>query len=416
MLKWFRRNDGFKWKEYVRTTVLVRRARRKAQVENAVAAAAHGARAAGAAAAAGAGKAAVKAGHLARAGGRSLGDLAVKAGDAVLPIAQKAGEASQPLADVLARPSVSRPLTIVAGLALTAAAVRIVAIGVDRQAAGALAIGLVALGLALGPRWLNGGGPRLSVLNPFAGLAPRTRLAMIGGGAIATVVACAALLLGRLPSVSGLLASLPSLPALAAKSVEGRASAISGDLLRVDGIVYRLAGIEAPEREQRCGREGGRAWPCGKSAEQALSRLLRGRTIACDVRGSDDAGRPTAVCRDGSTDINAAMVKGGHAFATQGMLAPYGAAEQEARQQKAGIWRGEAERPSEYRAKLWQEASRHAPDGCPIKGRVTPAGKHYVVPGDADYGRRSVQRSRGDRWFCSERDAVAAGFKAADPG
>jgi hypothetical protein len=36
-----------------------------------------------------------------------------------------------------------------------------------------------------------------------------------------------------------------------------------------------------------------------------------------------------------------------------------------------------------------------------------------VVPGTADYERGRVQTARGGRWFCSEREAVSAGFKAA---
>ena len=416
MLNWFRRNDGFKWKEYVRTTVLVRRARRKAHVENAVALAADGARAAGAAAAAGAGKAASKAGDLARAGGQSLAGLAGKAGEAVRPMAHKSADAVRPVADVLARPSVSRPLAIVAALAMLAALVRLITAGLDRQAAGALAVGLIAATLSFGPRWLNGNGPSLPRLPEGVARLALSRRGLAIGGAAVMVIAVAAAAFGRGPSLSGILASLPSVPALAARTVEGRASVVSGDLIRLDGVVYRLAGIEAPEREQRCGREGGRPWPCGKSAEQALVKLVRGRTIACDLRGRDDAGRPTATCRDGSADINAQMVKGGHAFAARGMLATYAGAEQEARSQKAGIWRGEAERPSDFRAKIWDEAKRRAPDGCPIKGQVTPQGKQYVVPGASDYARRTVQRQRGDRWFCSEQDAIAAGFKAVDRG
>ena len=88
--------------------------------------------------------------------------------------------------------------------------------------------------------------------------------------------------------------------------------------------------------------------------------------------------------------------------------------EQEAKAAKAGLWvGGDAERPSEYRAKAWEEAKRRAPDGCPIKGLVRDGDRVYVVPGTADYERGRVQTSRGGRWFCSEREAVSAGFKAA---
>ena len=59
---------------------------------------------------------------------------------------------------------------------------------------------------------------------------------------------------------------------------------------------------------------------------------------------------------------------------------------------------------------------RRAPDGCPIKGQVTASSRTYVLPWSPDYERARVQSTRGERWFCSEQEAVAAGFKAAQRG
>jgi hypothetical protein len=101
-------------------------------------------------------------------------------------------------------------------------------------------------------------------------------------------------------------------------------------------------------------------------------------------------------------------------FAADGLFARYASAEQEAKSAKAGVWSGDVQRPADYRAKLWDEAKRHAPDGCPIKGHVAGGTRVYVLPWSPEYERARVQKARGERWFCSEQDAVAAGFRPAD--
>ena len=70
-------------------------------------------------------------------------------------------------------------------------------------------------------------------------------------------------------------------------------------------------------------------------------------------------------------------------------------------------------RPAVFRAKVWDEAKKRAPDGCPIKGQVAGGSRIYVLPWSPDYDRVRVQKARGERWFCSEQEAVSAGFKAA---
>ena len=136
-----------------------------------------------------------------------------------------------------------------------------------------------------------------------------------------------------------------------------------------------------------------------------------GRAIKCDIKGTDAAGRASGICFDGTTDIGAALVKGGHAFAEQGFLARYARQESQAQAAKVGLWSGEAERPASYRARTWEEAKRSAPDGCPIKGQVAGGARVYVLPWSPDYGRVRVSKSRGGRWFCSEQEAISAGWE-----
>jgi hypothetical protein len=123
-------------------------------------------------------------------------------------------------------------------------------------------------------------------------------------------------------------------------------------------------------------------------------------------------GRIEANCSVDGRDVAAELVKDGHVFSAATYFGGYAALEKGARQSGAGVWSGEAERPADYRAKLWDAAKAAAPGGCPIKGIVTNSRKTYVTPWASDYARANVRPDRGERWFCDEAAAIAAGFKA----
>ena len=50
---------------------------------------------------------------------------------------------------------------------------------------------------------------------------------------------------------------------------------------------------------------------------------------------------------------------------------------------------------------------------CVIKGNINKRGdKIYHVPGSPYYAQTQIDESRGERWFCSEQEAQAAGWRA----
>lgn len=51
------------------------------------------------------------------------------------------------------------------------------------------------------------------------------------------------------------------------------------------------------------------------------------------------------------------------------------------------------------------------PTPCNIKG--TAASHLFHMPGTLTYKRTQVIAARGDRWFCSEQEAISAGFTRA---
>ena len=57
-------------------------------------------------------------------------------------------------------------------------------------------------------------------------------------------------------------------------------------------------------------------------------------------------------------------------------------------------------------------ASDSHPAGCAIKGNIGSRGKVYHLPGSAAYARTEIDPGKGERWFCSEAEARAAGWRA----
>ena len=63
---------------------------------------------------------------------------------------------------------------------------------------------------------------------------------------------------------------------------------------------------------------------------------------------------------------------------------------------------------------LWQACASVPEKGCQIKGNIDRLDKRwYHLPGFRHYEATQVNLDHGDRWFCSEEDAQAAGFKRA---
>ncbi len=50
---------------------------------------------------------------------------------------------------------------------------------------------------------------------------------------------------------------------------------------------------------------------------------------------------------------------------------------------------------------------------CAIKGNITDKGERiYHLPGDPWYARTKVDVSKGEKWLCSEKEALAAGWRS----
>ncbi|MBW8267890.1 thermonuclease family protein [Caldovatus aquaticus] len=131
-------------------------------------------------------------------------------------------------------------------------------------------------------------------------------------------------------------------------ALQGAARVVDGDTLEVMGRRVRLYGIDAPESDQDCERDG-RAYACGAAAARALADLVAGREVRCAGRGEDRYGRTIAVCRANGTDLGEAMVRSGWAVAFRRYAEDYAAAETAARREGRGLWAGRFEAPEDWR-------------------------------------------------------------------
>lgn len=198
----------------------------------------------------------------------------------------------------------------------------------------------------------------------------------------------------------------------------GEVRIVDGDTIVVGTTRVRLEGIDAPESTQTCNRRHSGTWRCGEYATRHLVRLIGANPVHCNDMGLDKYGRTLGRCFAGNVNLNAEMVRSGYAWAFVRYSQAYVAEEAEARRAGAGIWQGEAMPAWDYRARAWAVAETQAPGGCTIKGNVTTAGRIYHMPWSPWYEKVRMDETgrgapKGKRWFCSEAEALAAGWRPA---
>lgn len=208
-------------------------------------------------------------------------------------------------------------------------------------------------------------------------------------------------------------------------AISGAARVLDGDTIEIAGTRIRLEGIDAPEGGQRCNRRVFGEWSCGTAATYALMGLVQGRDVGCEDRGTDKYGRTLGICFVEGRDVNAEMVRMGLAWAYVKYSTAYVSQEAEARTAGRGVWTAATMPPWEFRARHKDQgmASAHVSPSdqtptarsaeCTIKGNVTRVGRIYHLPTSPWYGRIVMDEAKGRRWFCSEGEAIAAGWRPA---
>ena len=144
-------------------------------------------------------------------------------------------------------------------------------------------------------------------------------------------------------------------------------NAIDGETLFLRGVEVQLFGMDAVEADQVCQDAEGADYPCGRRATHALQTLLRGGAVVCFPLFAVNENRVVAVCEladegvevPGSPiefmqqgrefNLSRLMIARGHALSI-GIGSQYFRADQdEAQQQRIGIWQGSFQPPSAWR-------------------------------------------------------------------
>ena len=201
--------------------------------------------------------------------------------------------------------------------------------------------------------------------------------------------------------------------ALSAESVSGRVTVIDGDTIEMHGQRIRLHGIDAPESGQSCVNEGNKTYRCGQISANQMANYVSGNTVTCNLTDKDRYGRLVAACFVNGQDINERLVREGWALAYTQYSRDYIRAEKAAKRDNLGIWQGKFVEPWKWRKGTRLVSSKQdKSDGCRIKGNISSSGKIYHTPESPWYARTKINTQKGERWFCSEEEAKAAGWRA----
>lgn len=122
---------------------------------------------------------------------------------------------------------------------------------------------------------------------------------------------------------------------------------VDGDSLEIGTRRIRLLGIDAPEYDQYCKNKNGNKYPCGKESLAYLKKLITNKNLHCTVHEKDKYNRDLCTCYADNTNINAEMVRSGHAIVY--LESNYTAEQAEAKQHKSGIWNGRFMHPRLFR-------------------------------------------------------------------
>ena len=240
----------------------------------------------------------------------------------------------------------------------------------------------------------------------------------------------------RIFLVAALLSILP-----ASQSSAATAIVRDGSTLQLGNVTYRLDGIDVPTVDQLCIDEHADVWTCGIEARDQLAKLTGGKQVRCDDLGPDPAykKRHLGVCKiEGDTgSLSQLLVRNGLALNVEASATGrFQADEARAKEERQGFWKGCFAAPREFRVAKKDGALLGAacrtdrdreirealfpedlvmPASCNIKGKYAVRAR---VTGNLGIYHLQACRSypgltKPDRWFCSEEDAQAAGFRRA---
>jgi len=196
---------------------------------------------------------------------------------------------------------------------------------------------------------------------------------------------------------------------------------IDGDTIEVElgGQSYkvRYIGIDTPETV-----DPERPVQCfGREASERNRQLVAGRTVGLekDVSETDRYGRLLRYVWVDGRMVNAVLVEEGYAMASTfppdvKYAALFASLQAQAREAGRGLWGAacSSPTPAQAAAGVCDYSGTSQPV---IKGNISSSGeKIYHVPGGDYYDKTVIDEASGERWFCTEAEAMAAGWRRSE--
>lgn len=196
---------------------------------------------------------------------------------------------------------------------------------------------------------------------------------------------------------------------------------IDGDTIEVEigGVEYtvRYIGVNTPETV-----DPRRPVECfGREASDFNKGLVLGKAVGLekDVSETDDFGRLLRYVWVGEEMVNAVLVREGYAQASAyppdvKYQAFFSQLQAEAREAGRGLWGAACVgTPTAPPAAVPGACEYSGTDEPVIKGNISMSTgeKIYHVPGGEFYDKTVIDETKGERWFCTEEEAIAAGWR-----
>jgi len=216
--------------------------------------------------------------------------------------------------------------------------------------------------------------------------------------------------------VSAMRKNSPLRSAKGRTAVAAAAPPVKADLLWLnDYLPYRMAVVAA-----RMLREAGRVYKRRRDPLNTPQWRVLGILANHEPLTASEISKISMLDKVAISRTLVEMVRRGFAWAFVKYSSAYVAEEAEARTRGVGIWQAPTTTAWDHRAGRWAEArdteSGNGASGtpsrdCVIKGNITSGGRIYHMPWSPWYEKVRIEAAKGERWFCNENEAVAAGWR-----
>lgn len=200
-------------------------------------------------------------------------------------------------------------------------------------------------------------------------------------------------------------------------------SVVDGDTIKIsvngETKTFRLIGMDTPETV-----DPRKPVQCfGIEASNIAKELLSGRKVRIETdttQGTYDKYNRLLgyVYREDGLFYNKYMIEQGYAHeytydTPYKYQTEFKDAQKEAQDNERGLWSPNTCSGDTTSSSVSTIVQTDSTDSCNIKGNISSGGKIYHMTGCGSYNKTVIDESKGEKWFCSEQEALDAGWRKA---